>query len=249
MAESDLIVKTFVLRRVFPVCAVLIVLYIFKKNSKRINGVVSAYILNRAVPSLNNATKSQKQKLFSELGDQQRTLGRDLKILEIGAGSGANFEFYPPNSTVTCLDPNQYFQGYLEENSEKHGLNVNFLKGYAEKMDAVENDTFDAVTCTLVLCSVRDVKKSLDEVRRVLKPGGKFYFLEHVAAEKSTVTKFFQRCLNPVWRRILGGCQIIKETGKDVESAGFTRTRITPFSGNFPFVFVVRPLCMGIATK
>ena len=170
MAESDLIVKTFVLRRVFPVCAVLIVLYIFKKNSKRINGVVSAYILNRAVPSLNNATKSQKQKLFSELGDQQRTLGRDLKILEIGAGSGANFEFYPPNSTITCLDPNQYFQGYLEENSKKHGLKVNFLKGFAEKMDAVENDTFDAVTCTLVLCSVRDVKKSLDEVRRVLKP-------------------------------------------------------------------------------
>lgn len=170
MAESDLIVKTFVIRRVFPVCAVLIVLYVFKKNSKRINGIVSAYVLNRAVPSLNKATKGQKQKLFSGMWDQQRKLGRDLKILEIGAGSGANFQFYPSNSVVTCLDPNEYFHGYLEENSKKNGLSVNFLKGFAEKMEGVEDNTFDAVTCTLVLCTVRSVEKSLDEVQRVLKP-------------------------------------------------------------------------------
>lgn len=170
MAESDLIVKTFVIRRVFPVCAVLIVLYVFKKNSKRINGIVSAYVLNRAVPSLNKATKGQKQKLFSGMWDQQRKLGRDLKILEIGAGSGANFQFYPSNSVVTCLDPNEYFHGYLEENSKKNGLSVNLLKGFAEKMEGVEDNTFDAVTCTLVLCTVRSVEKSLDEVQRVLKP-------------------------------------------------------------------------------
>nr|XP_011419354.2 methyltransferase-like protein 7B [Crassostrea gigas] len=249
MAESDLIVKTFVIRRVFPVCAVLIVLYVFKKNSKRINGIVSAYVLNRAVPSLNKATKGQKQKLFSGMWDQQRKLGRDLKILEIGAGSGANFQFYPSNSVVTCLDPNEYFHGYLEENSKKNGLSVNFLKGFAEKMEGVEDNTFDAVTCTLVLCTVRSVEKSLDEVQRVLKPGGKFYFLEHVAAERKSITKFFQRLLNPVWKRAFGGCQIIKETGNEVQKAGFAETQVTPFNGSFPFVFVVRPMCMGIATK
>lgn len=73
--------------------------------------------------------------------------------------------------------------------------------------------------------------------------------MEHVAAERKSITKFFQRLLNPVWKRAFGGCQIIKETGNEVQKAGFAETQVTPFNGAFPFVFVVRPMCMGIATK
>ncbi|XP_061167800.1 thiol S-methyltransferase TMT1B-like [Saccostrea echinata] len=248
MAESDILFKTFVVRNVLPICAIIIGLYILKRNKKKVNGIVSAYLLNRFVPSANKATKREKEKLFAELFDQQRGIDSDLMILEIGAGGGANFEFYPPNSAITCLDPNRYFNEYLLENSKKYGVHVKFLKGFAEKMDDLESDIFDAVVCTFVLCTV-DTTKSLQEVRRVLKPGGKFYFLEHVAAEKGSFLSCIQRLLNPVWRRILGGCQIIKDSGESVKMAGFSNTHITPFSGKFPFVFVVRPLCMGIATK
>lgn len=73
--------------------------------------------------------------------------------------------------------------------------------------------------------------------------------MEHVAAERKSITKFFQRLLNPVWKRAFGRCQIIKETGNEVRKAGFAETQVTPFNGAFPFVFVVRPMCMGIATK
>lgn len=78
--------------------------------------------------------------------------------------------------------------------------------------------------------------------------GGKFYFLEHIAAEKGSLTGYFQGLLNPIWS-FMSGCHITRETKQAVRRAGFARTRITPFNGKFPFVFVIRPLCMGIATK
>jgi ubiquinone/menaquinone biosynthesis C-methylase UbiE len=176
MAESDLVVKAFVVRMFFPCCVVIFGLYILKRNSKRISSVVSAYLLNKSVPLVNKATKQEKKKLFSELLDQRREVGRNLMILEIGAGGGANFEFYPPKSNVTCLDPNRCFNKYIENNSKKYKLHVNYVKGYAENMTKVEDDMYDAVVCTLVLCSVKNVSMSLREVQRVLKPVSFYLF-------------------------------------------------------------------------
>lgn len=114
-----------------------------------------------------------KEILFQGVHDLRKKSQADLNILEIGVGKGENFSFYPKGTNLTCLDPHPHHDGHLQKNLEESGGNVKlvrFLHNFAEDMSDVENDTFDAVVCTFVMCTVRDPAATLAEVRRVLKP-------------------------------------------------------------------------------
>ena len=91
--------------------------------------------------------------------------------MEVGAGTGANFKYYPSGTDVVCVDPNPHFDSYLKSNSEKfpHVHLEEFVLGKAEDMSGVETGSVDSVVCTLVLCSVEDVDQSLAEIKRVLR--------------------------------------------------------------------------------
>ncbi|NXL69095.1 MET7A protein, partial [Chordeiles acutipennis] len=116
-------------------------------------------------------TKKHKQELFRNLPDFKSPSG-ELKLLEIGTGFGANFQFYPAGCQITCTDVNPNFQQGLLKNMNKnqHVHYERFLVAAGEDLHQVPSGSVDAVVCTLVLCSVRNVNATLKEVLRVLRP-------------------------------------------------------------------------------
>lgn len=119
----------------------------------------------------NEKMHDKKKELFRTLPELNKNNGH-LTILEIGCGTGTNFEFYPPGSKVICTDPNPHFQKYLSQNMNKndHLMYERFLVASGEDLSAVEDQSVDAVVCTLVLCSVSNTPQTLREVHRILRP-------------------------------------------------------------------------------
>ncbi|XP_041639131.1 methyltransferase-like protein 7A [Cheilinus undulatus] len=196
----------------------------------------------------NKKMHDKKTELFRSLSEFKKA-GKQLTLLEIGCGTGTNFKYYPPGCKVTCADPNPAFQKYLTSNmSENKQLTYErFVVASGEDMGSVEDESVDIVVCTLVLCSVKDIPQTLREIHRILRPGGAFFFMEHVAADPSTWTRFLQHVLQPAWYYFGDGCQVIRETWKHLESAGFSDLKLTHLEA--PLVFIIKPHIMGYAVK
>lgn len=129
------------------------------------------YFLEKLGTIHEGKAKKYKQELFRNLPDFARPSG-ELKLLEIGTGCGANFQFYPPGCKVTCTDINPNFQQSLLRSMKKnqHIQYEDFLVAAGEDLHQVPSGSMDAVICTLVLCSVRSLNDTLKEVLRVLRP-------------------------------------------------------------------------------
>ena len=134
---------------------------------------------------------------------------------------------------------------HLAKEAQRLGLDIELRTGSAENLPA-ENASVDFVISTLVLCSVVDQDRALKEVLRVLKPGGKFVFIEHVAARPGTWLRFIQTLVKPLWRRMGDGCQPDRQTASALMQAGFAKVEIEEFPAPVP---VVRPHIAGIAAK
>lgn len=167
------------------------------------------------------------------------------EVLEIGPGAGANLAYFPRGVRWTGLEPNPAMHPYLMEEAQRLGMTIDLRDDRADGIDAPD-DYFDSVVSTLVLCSVADPRLTLQEVYRVLKPGGRFVFIEHVAAPPDTMTRRWQRFLQPLWTPLGDGCHPDRETGATIESAGFRRVEIEPFRLPFP---IVGPHIAGYAVK
>ncbi|KAM3848968.1 thiol S-methyltransferase TMT1A-like [Vipera latastei] len=191
----------------------------------------------------------QKETLFKNMGDFANTSGK-LHLLEIGVGTGPNFQFYPPNSHITCLDYNPNFRKFLQESmaQNKHLHFENFVVGSAENISSVPDGSVDVVVSTTVLCSVSNVQAVLKEVLRVLRPGGAYFFLEHVAADRSTWTYFWQQVCNPAWGCMTDGCSVLRESWKYIENAGFSKLNFQHITAPL-VVSVVSPHIYGYGVK
>lgn len=207
------------------------------------------YFMVRFAVTYNEEMKSKKQELFSNLQKFVGPSGK-LSLLEIGCGSGANFKFYPPGCRVTCVDPNPNFEKFLIESIAKnqHLQFERFVVAAGENMHQVESGSMDVVVCTLVLCSVENQERILQEVCRVLRPGGAFYFMEHVAAERSTWYYFWQQVLDPTWNIIFDGCYLTRESWKTLERASFSKLELQHLHAPLS-VKLVRPHIYGYAVK
>ncbi|XP_042477567.1 methyltransferase-like protein 7B isoform X2 [Macadamia integrifolia] len=186
-----------------------------------------------------------KAEIFSRLK------GRVNKVLELGIGSGPNLKYYAGDGDVHVygIDPNEKMEKYAQEAAVAAGLpptNFNFIQMVGEALP-VSDASMDAVVGTLVLCSVQDVGLALQEVKRVLKPGGLFIFIEHVAAQDQTTLKFFQGILNPLQKIISDGCHLTRHTEKHISEAGFSDVDIK--RAYLSFCFPVNPHIYGIARK
>jgi ubiquinone/menaquinone biosynthesis C-methylase UbiE len=174
--------------------------------------------------------------------------GLSGRVLEIGCGNGANFPLYPNTvSVLVATDPDPYMMEAAGKRAKTLSLETEGYEAGADRLP-FEDASFDAVVCTLVLCSVPDQEAALAEIRRVLKPGGEFRFLEHVRA-KNSAGAWFQDTCAPAWRWLGAGCNPNRDTRAAIERAGFTLLEIRPqhLAPPVPPLCLTRPAIRGIA--
>jgi ubiquinone/menaquinone biosynthesis C-methylase UbiE len=196
-----------------------------------------AWLLYRLQSNYGEEIDARKRRLFAELHGT---------VVEIGAGAGANLEFYPADVDLILVEPNAHLHPYLRQAGERHEKPFALRRGTAEHMD-VADAVADFVVSTLVLCSVDDQTATLGEIRRVLKSGGKFVFVEHVAAPRGTRLRRWQGRLRRFWRAIGDGCTLDRETWASIEEAGFDDCEIEHFDADN--LAIARPHIAGTATK
>ena len=151
--------------------------------------------------------------------------GASGRVLELGVGLGLNLALYDPAKveSVTGVDPAPELRAAAEAAPRDPRLSVSVQDGTAEALP-FEDRVFDCVVCTFTLCSVHTPATALAEARRVLKPGGRFLFCEHGLAPDADVVRW-QRRLEPIWKRIAGGCHLTRPVTSAIEAAGFEVTR------------------------
>jgi SAM-dependent methyltransferase len=148
------------------------------------------------------------------------------RVLELGIGLGLNLGFYDPDkvSGVTGVDPAAELRAAALAAPRDPRLAVTIEDGTAEALP-FEDRSFDTVVCTFTLCSVHTPPAALAEARRVLKPGGAFLFCEHGLAPDPGVAKW-QRRIEPVWKRIAGGCHLTRPISTAIAAAGFRLAQV-----------------------
>ena len=148
------------------------------------------------------------------------------KVLEIGIGTGLNFGYYDTMKVdqLFGLDPSEEMWSIAQKQIPSSSLKVEFLKGLAEEIP-LEANTLDSVLVTYTLCTIPDVDKAFTEMRRVLKPNGQLIFCEHGKAPDKSVRKW-QNALNPVWRRLGGGCNLNRDIPQMIQQGGFDMQKL-----------------------
>jgi SAM-dependent methyltransferase len=142
------------------------------------------------------------------------------RVLEIGAGTGFNVAYYPDAvEEVVLTEPGRGLLRRAERRAGASGHRVASVRAFAERLP-FEDDSFDTVVSTLVLCSVEDQRRALAEIRRVLKPNGTFLFMEHVRADDPKLARWQDRLERP-WRVVTMGCHPNRPTLERIEAAGF----------------------------
>ncbi len=181
-------------------------------------------------------------------GARKRELLGPLRgtVVEIGPGAGVNLAYYDPGVRWIGVEPNVHFHLRLRDKAAALSLDAAVRPGRAERLD-LPAASADAVVSTLVLCSVDDLGAALAEVRRVLKPGGRFVFIEHVAARGPGLRRV-QRLVKPAWGVLADGCRPDRETAHHIEAAGFEAVRLERFDAAMPLP-IVKPHIAGTARR
>lgn len=185
------------------------------------------------------------------LREWRRTLLKNSSgdVLELGSGTGANLEFYPDTiKRLVLTEPCPHMHKKLKEKlSLKKPNNIDVLYDKAEFL-SVADVSFDTVVCTLVLCSVDNLEKTLSEIHRVLRSQGKLIFIEHVAAVNNLKRYRWQCRFEFLWKHIAAGCHLTRCTEDAIIKAGFRMIELDRQSmrGVPP---IVRPSIRGVAVK
>jgi ubiquinone/menaquinone biosynthesis C-methylase UbiE len=143
------------------------------------------------------------------------------RVLEIGIGSGLNLEFYDSARVehVWGLDPSPEMWAIAEASARKQPFKVEFIEAGAERIP-LEDRSVDTVVITYTLCTIPEATAALADMRRVLKPGGELVFCEHGLAPDEGVRRWQHR-VNPVWRRVGGGCNLNRDIPSLLKAGGF----------------------------
>jgi SAM-dependent methyltransferase len=155
--------------------------------------------------------------------------------LELGCGFGRNFEHYPPGVDVTAFD----LAPERVREARQIGAPVRLAIGDAEHLAWPER-TFETVVGTLVFCSIPHPARALDEVRRVLRPGGRLCLVEHVRSDRPWLGTL-QDVLAPAWHWCTGGCNLNRSTAGTVRAAGYEIEHIHAGWGGLLNLIVARP--------
>lgn len=177
-------------------------------------GLYRKYVLPRMIEA------ACSQKPMTELREQYvpRASG---DVLEIGIGSGLNLAHYSSRVTsIIGLDPAPELTVRARQRAQAIAVPVEVLEVSGEEIPA-DDARYDSLVCTWTLCSIPNVYAALREMRRVLKPGGRFYFIEHGRAPEPKVVRWQHR-LEPLWKKIGGGCHLSRRADELIQDAGFS---------------------------
>ncbi len=181
------------------------------------------------------------------LRDMRRDVlaGARGRVLELGAGTGLNLELYPPDITdLTLTEPDPHMVKQLRKRVDETGGAAQVVEAPGEKLP-FEDDSFDTVVVTLVLCTVPEPTATLAEIKRVLKPDGRFLFMEHVRSPEPGLAKWQDRLEKP-WRFVGDGCHCNRDTVATIGAAGFELGEVE--DGELPKAPpIVRPMAKGSA--
>src|SRR5262245_58027805 len=176
-------------------------------------GLYQRYVL----PKLINTACAMPQMMA--LRERYVPLARG-KVLDIGICSGLNLKFYNEEvASVTGLDPAAELTQIAHERAHALGAVVELLTVSGENIPA-ETASYDSIVCTWTLCSIPNVYRALDEMRRVLKRDGRLIFIEHGRSPDAGVART-QRWLEPMWKPIGGGCHLTRQPDELLKGAGF----------------------------
>lgn len=183
----------------------------------------------------------------AQLGAHRQTLLAAAigDVLEIGAGTGVNLQYYGEGvRTLTLTEPEPPMARRLQKRLSEARPEATLVEAPAEDLP-FQDDAFDTVVTTLVLCTVEDQPRTLRELSRVLRPGGRLLFIEHVRSDDPKVARLQDR-MRPINVRIAHGCQCNRRTLDGIRAAGFGVTELRQDTLRDPPPWV-RPLIVGVA--
>lgn len=167
-------------------------------------------------------------------------------VLEVGFGSGRNVPHLPSGVTrLVAVDPATVGRRLAAKRIAARGVPVDFV-GLDGQLLPLDDESVDHVLITWTLCTIPDPDRALGEMRRVLRPGGALHFVEHGRSPVASSARIQDR-LNPIWGRVMGGCNLNRRIPDLVEGAGFRLERLESFRDNGP-EFVAR-LYEGVAVR
>lgn len=166
-------------------------------------------------------------------------------VVEIGAGSGHNIDHYPDDVDLLLTEPHAPMARRLERRVSSSGRTAEVVRASAEALP-LPDDYADALVSTLVLCTVDDLDASLAEARRVLRPGGRLLFLEHVAGPEGGRLHRWQRRAHGFWHGFACGCNTDRRTEAAIRRAGFEIEELVADELEFD-IPLIRPLIWGTA--
>jgi len=141
-------------------------------------------------------------------------------VMEVGFGTGLNVEFYPSSvSRVLAVEPSRVCMRLARDRIARSGVSVELAGLTGERLD-LPSESVDAVLSTWTLCTIPNLVAALGEMRRVLKPGGTFHFVEHGHAPNPTTARW-QRRIEPLNKKIAGGCHLTRRIPEFLERSGF----------------------------
>jgi len=185
------------------------------------------------------------------LGAVRKEMLKDVSgdVLEIGAGTGANFQYYGAGAKVVATEPDPYMMERAQKRAAESDKNIELKSAPAEALP-FPDASFDYVIDTLVLCSVKDQRKALSEMKRVLRPGGELRLYEHVRYE-NPAGALMQNIISPAWQWVGAGCHPNRDTGRALREAGFEvlSAEVTKPSPPIPPMLFTRPHLRAIARR
>lgn len=169
-------------------------------------------------------------------------------VLEIGAGTGANLDHYGKDlCKLTLLEPDPHMRAQLSAKLAQRDLPTELGSAMAESLPFADG-SFDWVVSTLVLCSVRDPLAALSEIHRVLRPGGRLAFVEHVLDPEDERNRRRQFRYQPLWGVVAAHCQVTRDTRASIIASGFDFANIE--EGRMTLgPRIVRPMIWGEARR
>lgn len=189
----------------------------FKSNA--IRGPLNAWMFNVLTRYTNHLFGQSKKLLFSDHPEM---------VVEIGPGTGANMPYYRKGTRLVAIEPNPHMHASLKKSADAHGILLEIKSLRGEVIDLPDN-CCDFVVSTLVLCTVDDPTAVINQIKRILKPGGKFAFIEHVKAREKSVLSVIQTLMRKPWFWFFEGCDVRRSTKRLIENSGFSSVEIEEY--------------------